>query len=123
MSDDIDEPEDEDKKKTGKKGGETGAAGQAKAQVSDACFEIMKRFGVPMGKITEILRTWKHFGKEEIYRRLQEHMREGVARASAHLHVQFDLKGGFALVTDFLSHLSGRHLKPKSTPEQTPGPR
>ena len=122
MSEDTDETEAQNEKKKGKKGGETGAAGQAKAQVSDACFEMMKRFGVPMGKITEILRTWQHLKGEALIRQLGEFAR-GTARASAHLLVQFGRNGGFALVTDFLSNLSGRHLTPKATPDQTPGPR
>jgi hypothetical protein len=62
---------------------------------------------------------------DQLVRKLAEFAREGTARASAHLHVQFDLKGGFAVVTNFLSSLVGRNLfSPKTKPEQTPpGPR
>ena len=122
MSEDIDEPEDQNEKKKGKKGGEAGALGQAKAPVSEACFELMKRFGVPMAKITEILRTWQHLKGEALIRHLAEFAR-GTARASAHLLVQFGRNGGFALVTDFLSNLSGRYVTPKAAPDQTPRPR
>jgi hypothetical protein len=120
-----DETEDDGERKKGGKGKQEGAGaiGQAKTILSPAIAECMARFGVPMEKITEILRTWAHLKGAELARRLADFAR-GTARASAHLLVQFDVRGGFALVTDFLSRLSGRNpLAPKSSPDQTPRPR
>ncbi len=112
---------EEEKKKRGEG---TGSVGRAKAPVSDAAYVLMKKFGMPKEKIAEILRTWAHLVGDQLARRLLEFAREGVARASAHLHVQFDLKGGFAVVTNFLSNLSGHKVfGMKATPDQTPKPR
>ncbi|MDD5586061.1 MAG: hypothetical protein PHY92_03775 [Alphaproteobacteria bacterium] len=125
MSDETDNEEDgEERKKKGKGEQEgAGAAGLSKTILSPAIAECMARFGVPMEKITEILRTWTHLKGAELARHLADFAR-GTARASAQLLVQFDAKGGFALVTDFLSKLTGRNpAAPKAAPDQTPHPR
>jgi hypothetical protein len=119
------EQAEETRRKKGKGEAEgAGAIGRAKAPVSEASFELMKRFGLSRAAISEILRTWSHLVDEQLVRRLSDFARD-TARASAHLLVSFDYKGGFALVTNFLSHLSDRGtVTPKAIPEKTPeGPR
>jgi len=96
---------DKGKKGKGKFTG-TDAMGQTKAAISPAFFDAMKRFGATMEQITRILREWSHIKGNELAKRLAEFAR-GTARASAHVLVQFNRDGGFALVTDLLLHLSG----------------
>jgi hypothetical protein len=116
--------EEERRKKEGKGKAEgAGAMGQGKAPASEAAFALMKKFGLPQSKVAEILRVWSHLVGDQLVKRITEFAREGVARASAHLHVQFDLKGGFAVVTDFLSSLSERSFFGlKASSDQTPRP-
>jgi len=117
--------ENENEQKRRNKGeGEKEGASRARAPVSEASFELMKRFGLSREAISEILRTWAHLVGDQLARRLMDFARD-TARASAHLLVSFDVKGGFALVTNFLGHLSGRNqAAPKAAPDQTPqGPR
>ncbi len=126
---DFDYESEEEKEERRKKEGEgkkegAGALGRAKAPVSDAAFELMKKFGLPKEKIAEILRTWAHLVGDQLVRRLAEYGREGLARASAHIQVLFDAKKGFAIVTNFLAHLTERNvLGLKASPDQTPKPR
>lgn len=128
VDDDFENPEETEEERRKRTGGRrdegAGAMGRAKAPVSEAAFELMKKFGLPKEKIAEILRTWSHLVGDQLVRRLTEFARD-TARASAHLLVQFDVKGGFAVVTNFLSSLAGHNLFGlKSTPDQTPrGPR
>lgn len=119
------EAEQAEENRRKKKKGEAEGTGQAKAEVSEAAVAQMKKqFGLPQSRINEILRLWSHLVGDSLAKKIGEFAREGVARASAHLHVQFDLKGGFAVVTDFLSNLSSKSLFGlKSTPDQTPKPR
>ena len=123
-TDENEESEEERRKKEGKgKRDGAGSIGQAKAPVSEAAFALMKQFGLPKEKISEILRTWSHLVGDQLARRLSEFARD-TARASAHLLVQF-VKGDVAIVTNFLSNLSGHSLFGlKSAPDQSrPGPR
>lgn len=127
MSDDNDETEDniESRRKKRGEGEESGEGGLVKTAVPPGLAVTMARFGIPMSKITEILRTWSHLTGEALKRVIVDFFRVP-ARASAHILVQFDTKKGFALVTNFLSHLAGRDKTPAAKPphDQTPqGPR
>lgn len=120
-----DEELEEARKKEGKGKAEgAGAIGATKAPVSEAAFALMQKCGLPKERIAEILRNWAHLAGDQLIRRLNEFARD-TARASAHLIVQFDVKGGFAVVTNFLSSLAGHNLfGAKSAPHQgPPGPR
>jgi hypothetical protein len=126
MVDEFNEAESEEtrRKKKGE-GDETGSAGQAKSDLPPAIAACMAKFGVPMAKITEILRNWKELKGESLMRVLLD-IASVPARASAHLLVQYDAKRGFALVTNFLAYLSGREKTPstKVAPGRSrPGPR
>lgn len=124
MTDDFDDYEDPEqteeesrrKRGEGKRGEGAGSVGRAKAPVSEAAMDLMRQMGFSKTRIAEVLRTWSNLVGDQLIR----HMRDfayGSARASAHLLVQFDLKGGFALVTNFLSNLSehGLYTDPRST--------
>jgi len=119
----VEENGESDETRSKKRGEEEGKAGITKTSLSPALAACMARFGVPIDKITEILRNWSHLTGEALLRRLMDFVRVP-ARASAHLLVQFDARGGFALVTDFLSKLTGR-VSPssKAEPGKRPGPR
>lgn len=126
MADGFDEEEDGERTRRTKKGGkdEAGSAGQAASDIPPAIAACMARFGVPMARITEILRTWKEH-KGEALKRVLLDIAGVPARASAHLLVQFDARKGFALITNFLTYLSSHEKTPASKvmPGRRPGPR
>lgn len=119
MEEDMEKEDEKRKKEEGEN------AGFVRTTLSPAIAACMAKFGVPIEKITEILRSWSHLKGEALMRRLVEFI-SAPARASAHLLVQFDVRGGFALVTDFLSKLTGRNssLTTKPTADKNqPKPR
>ncbi len=86
----------------GKSGKGEGAMGRGKPQATAALVDAMKRFGMPVEQIMEVIRNWSHLNGKALAERLADFF-DNTARASAHMVVQFSNKG-FDLISRFLSY-------------------
>ena len=97
---DLPEDEREEEKKKKGEGEEGAAAGRAEVAVSPAFFEYMASIGASKKLIAEVLRTWRHFKGEGLFRRIWDFTKNLVK--STHVQVEIDRGKDYAIMHNFI---------------------